>query len=63
MFSYAFQEKHNKVYQISVAEKYVIVLSLIMFYRNRAAVVYKMIGCVIYSFIYNIICLGYLGIL
>ena len=63
MFSSAFQEKHNKVYQISVAEKYVIVLSLIMFYRNRAAVVYKMIGYVIYPFIYNIICLDYLGIL
>ena len=42
---------------------YVLVLSLIMFYGNRMAVVYKVIWYIIYSFIDNCLSLDYLGIL
>ena len=42
---------------------YVLVLSLITFYGNRTAVVYKVIWYVIYSFIDNFLSLDYLGIL
>ena len=34
-----------------------------MFYHNKTTVVYKLIGCFIYQFIVNFICLDYLGIL
>ena len=62
MFSYTFQE-NNERYQIYVAEKYVLVLSLIMFYHKRMTVVYKVIGSIIYSCIYDFICIDYLVII
>ena len=55
--------KKNEIYQISVAEKYVLVISLIMFYHNRTTVLYKVIVFVIFSFIDNFIFLDYLVIL
>ena len=61
IFHYIFQEKHWK-YQIFVNEKYVLVISLIMFYDNRMAVVYKLIGSVTYSLADNFLCINYLGI-
>ena len=56
-------KKNIESYQISVAEKYVLFLSLIMFYHNRTEVIYKLIVSSIYSFIDNFICIDYLGIL
>ena len=38
------------------------VLSLIMFYENRRIMMYKVIGLVIYTIIYDYICLKYLGL-
>ena len=42
--------------------KYVLVISLIMFYDNRTAVVYKVIVSVIYSSVDHFLCINYLGI-
>ena len=55
--------KNNKSYQIYVAEKYALVISLIMFYHNRKTVVYKATGSVIYLFVDNYIFVDYLGII
>ena len=63
MFSSAFQEKNNEGYQIYIAEKYVLFISLIIFYHNRKTVLYKMIGYVVYLFIDNLIFLDYLGMI
>ena len=46
-----------EIHQIYVNKKYVLVISLIMFYDNSTADVYKVIGCFIYSFIYNLLLL------
>ena len=56
MFSSAFQEKMKYIKDM-LQKKYVLVLSLIVFYHNRTTVVYKVIGYIIYSFIDNLICL------
>ena len=47
MFQSAFQGK-NEIYKGYVAEKYVLVLSLILFYHNTTKCVYKVIVSVIY---------------
>ena len=59
VFKSAFQGK-IEIYQIFVAEKYVLIISLVMFYYNRKIVLYKLIGYIIYSFIDNFLCLDYL---
>ena len=56
-------KKNTERYQRSVAEKNVLVLSLIMFYHNKMTVAYKLIGSAIYSFVDNFISLDYRGIL
>ena len=53
-------KKNIEIYQIFVAEKYVLVISLVMFYYNRTIVLYKLIGSIIYSFIDDFLCLDYL---
>ena len=63
MISFVFQDKKLKAIKDLLQNKYLLVLSLVMLYHNRNTVVYKVIGCVIYSFIDNSICLDYLGIL
>ena len=62
IFSTTFKYK-NKSYQISVAEKYILVLSFMTFYHNINTIVHKVIVWVIYSSVDNFICLHYLGIL
>ena len=53
-------KKNIEIYQIFVAEKYLLVISLVMFYYNRTIVLYKLIGSIIYSFIDDFLCLDYL---
>ena len=55
--------QNNEIYQISIAEKYVLVISFIIFYHNIKTVLYKVMASVIYSFVGNLICLDYLVIL
>ena len=62
MFSSAFKIKTMKAIK-EVLSKTVSVISLMMFYRNRKIVVYKVIVSVIYSVIDNSICIDYLCIL
>ena len=61
MFQSSFQDKFE-TYQVCVNEKYALFISLIRFYYYRIGVMYKVIGSFIYSFIDNLLCISYLGI-
>ena len=56
-------KKNMKDIKYLLQKRYLFVLSLIMFYHNRTSFVYKVKWYVIYSFINNLLCLDYLGIL